>query len=243
MNHRSLSVLVISALVAVFLGFVGCNVSPDESTAAAAGGQTATGGHGGQAGQGGQAGEAGEAGKGGATTTTTSTTTTTTTTEFFSCDDVADGHLVLKIRIAVPAPKFYGADGVVTFPPASGFVTYPADLWGPLFVSDGTGPSEITADVGTIVSAPSGLVPSGTKMVFAPGWSVDDNMDSAQLVDGASWSCLANTQSKTVTCAVDLLCCFGTEEQGRQVDGQGDLEIDDETIGDHEYLNVACSAP
>ncbi len=243
MNHRSLLVLVIAALLAI----VGCSVSPDETFPPSGGGSTATGGQGGVAGQGGQGGVAGQGGQtstggqggvagqggqGGAP-------------EFFSCAGVAEGHLVVKVAIATPSPaKYFAWDGVITFDPATGLEPYPADLWGPLYVSPDKGPHEVTADVSTIYGDSELVIPPGSQMVFAPGWSVAGDMDAAQIVDNGFHSCEVHSDTGTVTCQyLNMLCCYGTVEVARQMAGDTGFQINNTPINGVDHFNLACIAP
>lgn len=226
MRHNINTLIALMSFTALM---VACSVSPDEETeeTGGSGGSTST------SSSGGSAGEAGTGGSAGSTSTGGSGGQGGVAPEFFSCEQVEDGHLVLKVRIEIPPPKYFAADGCIEFPAESGFENYPQPVcWGPLFASGDVGPTELAADIGEIVGSPTEQIPSGTKMTFAPGYTDDPNLNQAFVVD--TWVCPEGV------CTVDLLCCYGSTEVGRQVDGEGDLEIVTDELG---HTNPACTAP
>lgn len=214
MYHTSF-VLFISISSALLVA-IGCNGSPEDEFARQHQGgddQTTTqpaGGSGGEAGSLATGGSVGEAGSGGDVGGSAATGGSGgSSPDFFSCVQVEENHLVLKVDIDVPPPnKYFGADGCIAFPPGSGWDNYPVPCWGPLFVTGDMGVENIAVDVGEVVGSDSG-VPSGTQMIFAPGFTLDDAADeSGLLVDPGNFSCQGNA------CTVELLCCYGTEDVG-----------------------------
>ncbi|MFH1077737.1 MAG: hypothetical protein V1745_00430 [Patescibacteria group bacterium] len=215
MYHTS-SVLFISISSALLVA-IGCNGSPEDEFARQHQGgddQTTTqpaGGSGGEAGSPATGGSVGEAGSGGDVGGSAATGGSGgTTPDYFSCAQVEDGHLVLIVENDAPPPdKFFGADGYIFPPPESGWSGHPESGWGELFVTPDVGVGNIIFNVGLELGSDTGIVPNGTQMIFAPGFSLDGVADeSGLLVDPGYHACQAST------CSINLLCCYGTVDVG-----------------------------
>ena len=199
MDKRFVSLVAVVCLV----GCVGCASDPKEDET-----DVASGGSGGQAGasavvggggcnEGGAGGEVGQAGAGG----------TTQVAPFkFDCTDVADGHFVVKAKLAEPIPPgHFAIDGSKIYPVNSGFQNV---LWYNLFIADKPGLANVIWD--------DGKVPTGSRYEFNFGMSADGK---TLFETGYPGEKVAINPNGGTSFLPESIYCFGAKELGGYHDG------------------------